>query len=268
MIESLTLTGEAFYFSYYLSCLTCPTKSFSLAEWNLSGQNSSGRASVYIFFFASLRLRITIMPFLFSQTILPLQPQTHLMHRIAIFASGQGSNARNFVEYFKNRKDIVISLIVSNKKDAGVIQMAKEAGIETLIVDKETLYHSDRVVEELKNKADFIVLAGFLWMIPENIIVAFQGRMVNIHPALLPNYGGKGMYGDKVHEAVIANKEKQSGITIHYVNNKYDEGKIIFQATCEINPADTAVVLAQKIHLLEYKFYPQVVEKLLLGNIS
>lgn len=187
------------------------------------------------------------------------------MHRIAIFASGEGTNARNFVEYFKHSKDIRIALIVSNKREAGVVQMAKDAGIEVLIVDKESFYTSDKVVDELRQKADFIVLAGFLWMIPDNICKAFTGKMVNIHPALLPNYGGKGMYGNKVHEAVIANKEKESGITIHYVNDRYDEGKVIFQAKCKVEASDTPQSLAQKIHELEYKFYPSIVEKLLLG---
>ncbi len=190
------------------------------------------------------------------------------MHRIAIFASGEGTNARNFVEYFKQSKNIRMSLIVSNKKDAGVVQMAQEAGIETLIVDRDSFYNDNKVVDELQQKTDFIVLAGFLWMIPNNICKAFAGRMVNIHPALLPDYGGKGMYGAKVHEAVIANKEKESGITIHYVNDKYDEGTIIFQAKCIVEPSDTPKMLAQKVHELEYKFYPQIVEKLLLGNIS
>ena len=190
------------------------------------------------------------------------------MNRIAIFASGEGTNARNFVEYFKHSKDICISLIVSNKKEAGVAQMAQETGIETLIVDKESFYTGTSVVDELQQNADFIVLAGFLWMIPDNICKAFAGKMVNIHPALLPNYGGKGMFGARVHEAVIANKEKESGITIHYVNDKYDEGKIIFQAKCTIEVEDTPETLAKKVHELEYKFYPEIVEKLLLGNIS
>jgi phosphoribosylglycinamide formyltransferase 1 len=190
------------------------------------------------------------------------------MYRIAIFASGEGTNALNFVEYFKNSKDIGISLIVCNRKEAGVVRMAHNANIETIIVDRDSFYNSHVVVEELERKADFIVLAGFLWMIPGNIITAFAGRMVNIHPALLPKYGGKGMYGAKVHEAVIANKEKESGITIHYVNDKYDEGKIIFQAKCPIEISDTPETLAKKVHELEYKFYPEIVEKLLLGNIS
>jgi len=190
------------------------------------------------------------------------------MHRIAIFASGEGTNARNFVEHFKNHKDIGISLIVCNRKEAGVVGIAQQANIDTIIVDRDSFYNSDTVLDELKQKADFIVLAGFLWMIPDNICKAFAGRMVNIHPALLPDYGGKGMYGAKVHEAVIANKEKESGITIHYVNDKYDEGKIIFQAKCPVEANDTPETLAKKVHELEYKFYPEIVEKLLLGNIS
>jgi phosphoribosylglycinamide formyltransferase 1 len=190
------------------------------------------------------------------------------MHRIAIFASGEGTNAQNFIDYYKGKKDISISLIVCNKREAGVVNRATEAGIPVLIVDKDTFYNTDKVLDELKQKADFIVLAGFLWMVPNNIIKTYSGKMVNIHPALLPNYGGKGMYGMKVHEAVIANKEQQSGITIHYVNEKYDEGKIIFQAKCLVDAADTPETLAKKVHELEYKFYPIIIEKLLLGNIS
>ena len=190
------------------------------------------------------------------------------MHRIAIFASGEGTNAQNFIDYFKGKKNISISLIVCNKREAGVVNKAIEADIPVLIVDKDTFYNTDKVLDELKQKADFIVLAGFLWMVPNNIIKAFAGKMVNIHPALLPNYGGKGMYGMKVHEAVISNKEQETGISIHYVNEKYDEGKIIFQAKCPIDSADTPETLAKKVHELEYKFYPLIIEKLLLGNIS
>ena len=194
--------------------------------------------------------------------------QNQYMYRLAIFASGEGSNAQKFIEYFKGRSDIGISLIVCNRKEAGVINKAKEGGIQFIIVDKDTFYNTDSVLNELKKEADFIVLAGFLWMVPDNITKAFAGKMVNIHPALLPKYGGKGMYGAKVHEAVIANKEKESGITIHYVNDKYDEGKIIFQAKCVVDGADTPDSLAKKIHELEYKFYPLIVDKLLHENIS
>jgi phosphoribosylglycinamide formyltransferase-1 len=190
------------------------------------------------------------------------------MFRLAIFASGEGTNTQRFIEYYKGSKDVSISLILSNKADAGVIKRANNAGIPTLIVDKETFYKSDSVLKELQAKADFIVLAGFLWMIPDNIIKAFADKMINIHPALLPKYGGKGMYGSKVHEAVIANGEKESGISIHYVNEKYDEGKIIFQAKCVIEASDTIETLAKKVHELEYKYYPVIVDKLLHGNIS
>jgi phosphoribosylglycinamide formyltransferase-1 len=190
------------------------------------------------------------------------------MHRLAIFASGEGTNTQNFIDYYKNKKDIKISLIICNKREAGVVNKAMEATIPFLIVDKETLYYSDNILKELKEKADFIVLAGFLWMVPENILKAFRGKIVNIHPALLPKYGGKGMYGLKVHEAVIANREKESGISIHYVNERYDEGKIIFQAKCAVEASDTPETLAKKVHELEYKFYPMIVEKLLHENIS
>jgi len=190
------------------------------------------------------------------------------MYRLAIFASGEGTNAQNFIDYYKDKKNIRVSLIVCNNKEARVINRAAEAGIPVLMVDKETFYNGDKVVEELKEKADFIVLAGFLWMIPGNIINAFADKMVNIHPALLPKYGGKGMYGKKVHEAVIANGERESGITIHYVNNRYDEGKIIFKAKCAVEASDTPEKLEKKVRQLELEFYPVIVEKLLLGNIS
>jgi phosphoribosylglycinamide formyltransferase 1 len=190
------------------------------------------------------------------------------MYRLAIFASGEGTNAQNFIDYFKNSKDIIVSLIVCNKIEAGVVSKAREAGIPTLIVNNDTLYNSDIVLKELVDKVDFIVLAGFLWMIPENIIKTFAGKMVNIHPALLPKYGGLGMYGKRVHEAVIANKEKESGITIHYVNYKYDDGKIIFQVKCPVEATDTPETLSKKVHELEYKFYPKIIDKLILGNIS
>lgn len=190
------------------------------------------------------------------------------MIRIAIFASGEGTNAQSFIDFFKGRSDITISLIVSGNPNAHVIQRAKDAGIPYSVITRDGFYNTDDVVELLKKSADFIVLAGFMWMIPGNLIKAFQGKIVNIHPALLPQYGGKGMYGKHVHEAVIANKEKRSGITIHYVNEHYDEGKIIKQAECEVKESDTPEILADRIHKLEHKYYPSVVERLLLGNIS
>lgn len=190
------------------------------------------------------------------------------MIRIAIFASGEGTNAQSFIDFFKGRSDIAISLIVSGNPNAPVIERAKDAGIPYIVIDRDTFYHTDNVINTLKQKADFIVLAGFMWMIPENLIKAFRDKIVNIHPALLPKYGGKGMYGKHVHEAVVANREKKSGITIHYVNEHYDEGKIIMQKECEVKTTDTPEILAARIHELEHKNYPLAVEQLLLGNIS
>ncbi len=190
------------------------------------------------------------------------------MNRIAIFASGEGTNAQRFIDYFKNNKDISVSLVVTNSAKANVINRAKNEGIPYLLIDRDTFYNTNKVVDELKQKADFIVLAGFMWMVPENLIKAFHNKMVNVHPALLPNYGGKGMYGMHVHEAVINNKESKSGITIHLVNEHYDEGEILFQQECEVGKGDTPETLAKKIHQLEHENYPKVVEKLLLKNIS
>jgi len=190
------------------------------------------------------------------------------MHRLAIFASGEGRNTQRFIDYFKDNKDVVIELVISNNKDAGVIKRAEDAGIPVLIIERGSFYNTTEVLNLLKEKIDFIVLAGFLWMIPDNILKTFAGKIVNIHPSLLPKYGGKGMYGMKVHEAVIANKEKESGITIHYVNEKYDEGEIISQAKCPVEVTDTPETLAKRIHGLEYVFYPAAVDRLLNGNIS
>jgi phosphoribosylglycinamide formyltransferase-1 len=183
--------------------------------------------------------------------------------RIVLFASGKGSNAQRFFEYFKNHESIKIVLLVSSNPQSGAVKLANDAGVSVYIADKESFYATDALLGELKRKADFIVLAGFVWKLPENIISAFPNQIVNIHPALLPKYGGKGMYGRRIHEAMLKNKERVSGITIHYVNENYDEGKIIFQKECEILPSDTLETLENKIHLLEHKYYPEVVEKLL-----
>lgn len=186
------------------------------------------------------------------------------MKKIAIFASGSGSNAENIANYFKGNNDLEISLILSNKKDAYVLERAKNLEIPSLIFNKKQFAESDEIVTTLQEKEiDLIVLAGFLWLIPANLIQAFPNKIVNIHPALLPNYGGKGMYGMKVHEAIVANQEKETGITIHFVNEKYDEGKTIFQATCEVLTNDTAEDVAKKIHQLEYEHFPKVIDKLL-----
>ena len=185
---------------------------------------------------------------------------------IAVFASGSGTNAQRITEYFSDHPEISVSMILSNKPDAYVLVRAKKLMIPSVVFDRHTFYETTEISGLLKkNKIDLIVLAGFLWLIPEDLIQAFRGRIINIHPALLPKYGGKGMYGSRVHEAVIQSRDKESGITIHFVNEKYDEGNIIFQAKCEVLPDDTPDTLAQRIHQLEYKHYPEVIEKVIKG---
>lgn len=187
------------------------------------------------------------------------------MKRVAVFASGSGTNFQQICEYFiEKNNDIKIELLVVNKANAYVVERAKQLNVKSVYFNREDFYSSDKVVECLKeNQIDFIVLAGFLWLIPDNILKEYPNKIINIHPALLPNYGGKGMHGHHVHEAVIAAKEQESGITIHYVNEKYDEGNIIFQAKCSITPEDTADSLAEKIHLLEKEHFPKVIDSLL-----
>lgn len=187
------------------------------------------------------------------------------MKRVAVFASGSGTNFQQICEYFNQKNnDIKIELLIVNKKNAYVLERAKQLNVKSQYFNREDFYYSDRVVEcLLENQIDFIVLAGFLWLIPDNILKEYRNKIINIHPALLPNYGGKGMHGHHVHEAVIAAKEQESGITIHYVNEKYDEGNIIFQAKCSITPEDTADSLAEKIHLLEKEHFPKVIDSLL-----
>lgn len=184
--------------------------------------------------------------------------------RIAIFASGAGSNAAEIISYFGsssgNKTKIV--LIVSNKSKAGVLSIAEQHTIPTLIIEKEKFFNGNGYADELKEyRVDFIVLAGFLWKIPLSLIKAYPGKIINIHPALLPKYGGKGMYGRFVHQAAIDNKEKESGITIHYVDEVYDHGDIIFQATCPVLESDTADSLARRIHQLEHQHYPEVIQQ-------
>ncbi len=182
--------------------------------------------------------------------------------QMAIFASGTGSNAQKIIEYFNDNPQIKVGLIVSNKPEAGVLNIAKEEGIPSLVIDKEKFFKGNAYVDELKEKGiDFIVLAGFLWKIPSLLIKAYPNRMINIHPALLPKYGGKGMYGSRVHETVISAKEKESGITIHYVDDLYDHGKIIFQAKCAVEENDTPETLAKKIHLLEHENFSRIIEQ-------
>ena len=182
---------------------------------------------------------------------------------IAVFASGAGSNANEIARYFADKSIANIALIVCNKPGAGVFQVAANHQIPTLTISREQFAKGDAYVPELQAaNIDFIVLAGFLWKVPLALIQAFPNKIINIHPALLPNYGGKGMYGHFVHEAVIANKEAQSGITIHYVDEHYDHGSTIFQATCNITAEDTPDTLAQKIHVLEHAHFAPTIEKL------
>ncbi len=186
------------------------------------------------------------------------------MKRIAIFASGRGSNARRLVEHFAESKTAKIALIASNKEDAPVLQMAHEQGIARFFFNKKKFTSPESVLWELEQmKIDFIVLAGFLWLVPKVLIEHFPKKIINLHPALLPKYGGKGMYGMRVHEAVRAANEAETGITIHYVNEYYDEGDIIFQAKCKVEPTDTPQDIAQKIHELEHKHLPIITEKLI-----
>ena len=185
------------------------------------------------------------------------------MYKIAIFASGSGSNAENIATYFKDKPVAEVELILTNKADAFVLERTKKLAIESVVFSSEQL-KSGELVNLLKDKGiDFIVLAGFLLKIPENLIAVFPNKIINIHPALLPKYGGIGMYGDAVHKAVVTNKEKETGITIHYVNEHYDEGAIIFQAKCAVSESDTYEEVAHKIHQLEYEHFPRVIEKIL-----
>ena len=185
------------------------------------------------------------------------------MRNIAILASGSGSNDENIVNYFRDNKNIKIALLATENPTAFVIERAKKLGIEYDIFNMAD-FKEGRFLDTLKSyNIDFIVLAGFLKHVPDNILNAYNKRVINIHPALLPKYGGKGMYGDRVHAAVIANHECESGITIHYVNGNYDEGDIIFQAKCSVDKNDTAETLAKKVHELEHKHYPKVIESLL-----
>ncbi len=186
------------------------------------------------------------------------------MKKIALFASGNGSNVQRIATFFKTNPDVEIPLVLTNNPGAGVLQRAKNLGLNTLVFSKDDFYHSQKIIDILNREGiDLVVLAGFLWLIPATMIAAFPNKIINIHPALLPKYGGKGMYGHHVHEAVIANKEKKSGITIHYVNEKYDDGQIIFQSSFDLAAEETPQSLAEKIHLQEYEHFPKVIEKLL-----
>lgn len=186
------------------------------------------------------------------------------MKRIAIFASGAGTNAKKLIEHFEKHDDAQITLLVCNRKDAGALIIAKEHGIETLIISREEFFSNYSIVNKLKERGiNFIVLAGFLWLIPPSIISAYKNHIINIHPALLPKFGGKGMFGNKVHEAVLAAGEKESGITIHFVNEKFDEGNHIAQFVCPVFADDTPESLANRVHELEHEHLAKIVDELL-----
>lgn len=184
--------------------------------------------------------------------------------RIAIFASGSGSNAQKIMEHFRRSNEIEVSLILTNNSDAYVLQRADNFEIPSHIFDKKEFYESDKIISLIKNlNVDLIVLAGFLWLIPQNLLKAFPNKIINIHPALLPKYGGKGMYGDRVHLAILAAKESESGVTIHFVNSEFDEGEIIHQSKFKIDKSDDLKMVKFKVQQLEHLYFPKVIEGLL-----
>ena len=188
------------------------------------------------------------------------------MKKILLFASGTGSNVENIIQYFKNNKDIVIVGVYTNNPNAKVLEKAQKHHVPTVIFNREEL-NGGLVLSKINEiKPDLIVLAGFLWKMPEQIVVSFPNKIINIHPALLPKYGGKGMYGMKVHQTVLDNQEKETGITIHYVNEHYDEGEFIFQQKTNIEDCASADEIANKIHELEHHHFPEVIEKLITYN--
>lgn len=188
-----------------------------------------------------------------------------MSRNIAIFASGNGTNAENIIKYFSGNKDIKVKIVMANKADAFVLERAHRLGIPTLYINREQWADATHILTLLhEQQIDFIVLAGFLARIPDALLHAYPNRIVNIHPSLLPKFGGKGMYGNKVHEAVVAAGETESGITIHYLNEHYDEGQIIAQYRCPVMPNDTPQDVATRVHALEYEYYPKVIEQLLM----
>lgn len=185
--------------------------------------------------------------------------------RITLLASGNGSNAENIIRYFAGHGHIRVNGVLCNRPGAGVIQRAASLGLPCRLFTRDEMYHSPDLLNELKNETDWLVLAGFLWLVPADWIAAFSGKVVNLHPALLPSFGGKGMYGHHVHEAVLASGATRSGITIHFVNGHYDEGNLIAQFECALQPGDTPETLAGRIHELEYEHFPAVIEKTVLS---
>ena len=183
------------------------------------------------------------------------------MKRLVLFASGSGTNVENIIRHFQNNKTIKVTQVFTNKKNAKVINRCNILNISSLYFNKEDFYQSDFILNLLKEKADFIILAGFLWKIPQNIIDSFPNRIINIHPSLLPKYGGKGMYGKYIHQAIVKNKETETGITIHFVNENYDEGAIIFQKSVKLSQKDTVNDVARKISILEMANFPRIIEE-------
>lgn len=186
------------------------------------------------------------------------------MNKLALFASGSGSNVENIWKYFKNSNETEVTIVFCNNPNAFVIERCKKMGVPCEVFSRDSFYNSTHILEVLNGlNINLIVLAGFLWLIPEYLIKAFPGQIVNIHPALLPKYGGKGMYGDKVHKAVVENNEVETGITVHLVNEHFDEGEIVFQAKCKVDPDDSFSDVAEKVHRLEYAFFPKIIDNLL-----
>jgi phosphoribosylglycinamide formyltransferase 1 len=192
-----------------------------------------------------------------------------MIRRLAILASGNGSNAQRLMEHFFSHPSVRVTLLLSNNPEALVLERARKMHVPVVTFSREDFYHTQHILDLLSVQGiDWIILAGFLWLIPTNILKFYPNRILNIHPALLPKHGGKGMYGMKVHEAVIQSRDTESGITIHYVNEKYDDGQVIFQAKCQITPEDSAETLAGKVHELEYRWYPEIIEQTLKHHPS
>lgn len=189
------------------------------------------------------------------------------MQRIAIFASGTGTNAERIIKHFAGHPSIEVSLVLCNKSTAKVLEKAKNLGVETRIFTRDEFYGSENVLNELKERSiDSIILAGFMWLVPEYLVHAYSNRIINVHPALLPKFGGKGMYGMHVHRAVKEAGETETGITIHLVNEEYDKGRILHQVTCLVEDSDTAESIAEKVHQLEYEHFPNTIEAFILGT--
>ena len=189
------------------------------------------------------------------------------MIRLAVMASGSGSNAENIVKYFSHSTEIEVAAIITNKADAYVLERAQYLHVPSYVMSRVDMVDTDKLLNLLiELNVDWVILAGFLVLLPESIVNKYDGKILNIHPSLLPKFGGKGMFGDKVHKAVVEAREKETGITIHKIDANYDEGTTVFQAKIRVEPLDNAEKVAQKVHALEYKFYPKIIENLILGR--